>query len=93
MQAPLLTHPQALTAASGIRERIGFSALPFLVQRTDELRKAFLAQILAALAYCVNTRGKIIARQIIGAFRETRRQEAVRIIHRYRHLIHSDTNE
>jgi hypothetical protein len=103
MQAAVLGHPKqflmetkmsvrALTPVNSTRERSGFwlSALPVLVSRTDELRKAFLAQILAILVHRLDKHGRIFVAQIMAALKEARRREAVRIIHRYRHLVHND---
>ncbi|HXZ21154.1 MAG TPA: hypothetical protein VEH78_00145 [Pseudolabrys sp.] len=83
---------QALTTIGGIRERTGFSpaALPILVEPTNELRKAFLAQLLTILVNCINKHGKIFVVRGMNGLKETRRQGVARVIHTYRHLIHGD---
>jgi len=100
VQTPALVHPRqilmeaemsvrSLTTAGNIRERAGFSspALPILVHRTHDLRRALLAQTLVALVHRINKHGKVFVAQFMVALRETRRREAIRTIHRYRHLI------
>ena len=77
---------QTLTGTRDIREQTGpaAAALPFFVYR---IYKAFLAHVLFVPLHLVSKHCKVLVAHFLIVLGESRRQEAARVIHRYRHLI------
>ena len=57
------------------------------VARIDQPRTALLVDILPAFALRADARRKTWIARFLASLEETRRQEAVRVIHQYVHLL------
>ena len=64
------------------------SLIPILAHRTDDYRK--VARISAILFFRVSEHCRAFFARTMAALDRTRRREAARIIHRYRHLMDDD---
>ena len=71
----------SLLQTADIREQSKLAR--FVVQRIDEHRNAFVAQILANVSDRVCDAGAAIGTRFMAALRETRRRQAARIIRDY----------
>ena len=60
------------------------------VARIDRPRTALLVDILPAFALRADARHKTWFARFLAALEETRRREAVQVIHRYAHLIDNE---